>query len=736
MLSGRDFWSSHEGSGIRSLVLVDGPHGVRRQTGTADNLGFHEALPSTCFPTGSALGCSWDPALVGEVARALGREARALNVDVLLGPAINIKRSPLGGRNFEYLSEDPLLTGVLGTAYVHGVQSTGVGTCVKHFAANSQETDRLQVSAIISARALREIYLPAFERVVTQAAPTSVMSAYNAINGHFASENHWLLTELLRDEWGFDGLVVSDWGAIKDRVEALRAGLDLEMPGTGPAGADAIVAAVRDGRLDRELVEQSLARLSRLADRTAPDGAPIEVDLDAHHALARRAGAESIVLLRNEHQTLPLAAGTRVAVIGTFAADPQFQGGGSSHVNAARLDIPLDLLRDQLGTEAVTYAPGYSRDEDADPEALRADAVAAAQAADVALVFTGGYEIDQSEGFDRPDIDLPAGHVELIRAVAGAARRTVVVLCNGGVVSLEPWHDDVDAVLECFALGQGIGGSIADVLTGAVNPSGRLAESIPFKLSDNPSFLNWPGENLEVSYGEGVFVGYRYYTSAERAVRYPFGHGLSYTEFTQSDLQVEAAGEASAVARLTVRNDGDRAGAHVVQLYVAPAPSAVRRPVRELAAFAKVFLEPGEETTVELDLDRRAFAYWDEPGHRWWVQPGVYRIEAGRSSTVIDAVAAVTLAGDVERPKPLSLTSSVKEWFSHPVVGPALITSMMANATEEAKAASKENANLLRMVDSMPMGQFAKFPGVVLSDDTLAELVEVSVRAAEEPAPA
>ncbi|WP_312855084.1 family 78 glycoside hydrolase catalytic domain [Agromyces agglutinans] len=744
LLTGRDFWSTREGTvttggeqvGVRSIVLVDGPHGVRRQDGMADNLGFHMSLPSTCFPPGVALGSSWDPALIREVGEALGREARALDVDVLLGPAINIKRSPLGGRTFEYLSEDPLLTGALATEYVKGVQSVGVGTSLKHFAVNSQETDRMRVSAEVDERALREIYLPAFERVVTEAQPTTVMSAYNAINGVFSSENPWLLTRLLRDEWGFEGLVVSDWGAIKDRVEALRAGLDLEMPGTGDEGTEAIIAAVRDGRLDRSVVDRAVERLLRLAERTAPaaDAVADDVagdargfDVDAHHALARRAAAASVVLLRNEGETLPLVAGQRVAVIGELAEYPQFQGGGSSHVNPTRVDVPVDELRAALGVDAVTYAKGYATDASADATALLSEARDVAAAAEVAVVFVGLSEAEQSEGFDREHLDLPTEHVALIEAVAAVAARTVVVLSNGGVVSLEPWHDSVDAIVEGWALGQAVGGALADVLTGAVNPSGRLAETIPLALSDTPTYLNFPGENEVVRHGEGVFVGYRYYTSTDRAVRYPFGHGLAYTTFDYEGFDVTVTGADTAVARVTVRNTGPVAGAEVVQVYVAPAPSAVRRPVRELAGFVKVHLAPGEASVVEIPLGRRAFAHWDVTGGRWWVEPGTYVVELGRSAADVVDRADLLLEGDVDRPKPLSLESTVKEWFGHPLVGPALMQGMMANASPEQQAAAEANGNMLKMVESMPMGQFARFPGVEIPDEALEQLIALSL---------
>lgn len=598
----------------------------------------------------------------------------------------------------------------------------------------------MRVSAEVDARTLREIYLPAFERVVREAAPATVMSSYNAVNGVFSSENRWLLTELLREEWGFDGLVVSDWGAVKDRVEALRAGLDLEMPGTGDEGTAAIVAAVRAGTLDPALVDASVERLRRLAERTAarrgatgadgPTGADgatgaAGFDADAHHALARRAGAASAVLLRNEDGTLPLRNGQRVAVVGGFAVDPQIQGGGSSHVNPTRLDLPLDELRRALGEDLVTYAAGYPAAAGGAPDAaaLLAEARAAAAGADVAVVFAGLVEAEQSEGADRTHLDLPAAHAALIREVAAVAPRTVVVLQNGGVVSLEPWHDDVDAIVEAWTLGQAAGGALADVLTGAVTPSGRLAETIPLALTDTPSYLNFPGENERVRHGEGVFVGYRYYTTTERAVRYPFGHGLSYTEFAHDGLAAEATGPDTARVTVTVTNVGAVAGADVVQVYVAPAASRVRRPVRELAAFDRVHLEPGEARTVVLELDRRAFAFWDEPNDRWFVRPGGYEVQVGRSASDVVARVPLALEGDVDGPGPLSLESTVGEWFGHPVVGPLLLAGLMEKATPEQVRASEAG---LKLVEGMPMGQFARFPGVELRQEQLDQLIAAS----------
>ena len=552
LLSGRDFWSTQplDAAGVPSIVLTDGPHGVRRQAGQFDRLSLHDAMPATCFPAAVAVGSSWDPAVAERVGAAVGREARALGVHVALGPGVNIKRSPLCGRNFEYYSEDPLLAGLLGAAHVQGQQGQGVGASVKHFAANNQETDRMLVSADADERTLREIYLPAFERIVTQAKPATVMCAYNKVNGVYAAHNRWLLTEVLREEWGFTGAVVSDWGAVHDPVAALAAGLDLEMPGTGGLSAQRIVGAVRAGELDEAVVDAAAGRVLALARLAA--GPASGFDADAHHALARQLACDCAVLLKNDGGALPLTGSGPIAVVGEFARTPRYQGGGSSHINPTRVDTPLDAIRalaDEAG-RAVAFAPGFAVDStggntddgSSDPAALREEAVTAARQAGVTVIFAGLGEREESEGFDRETLDLPAAQVDLIRAVAAASPRTVVVLSHGGVVSLEGWHDDVDAILEGFLLGQAGGAAIADLLFGVANPSGRLAETIPLRLADNPSYVNFPGEQGHVRYGEGVMVGYRWYATVGLPVRYPFGHGLSYTTFAVSDLTVAATG--------------------------------------------------------------------------------------------------------------------------------------------------------------------------------------------------
>ncbi|QFU89597.1 glycoside hydrolase family 3 C-terminal domain-containing protein [Amycolatopsis sp. YIM 10] len=713
LLSGKDFWTTKAIADVPSMLLIDGPHGLRLQDAEGDHLGLHDSRPATCFPTAAAVGSSWDPDVAAELGAAIGREARVAGVTVNLGPGVNIKRSPLCGRNFEYYSEDSLLSGTLGAAHVRGLQGEGVGASVKHFAANNQETDRMRVSADVDERTLREIYFPAFEKVVTEAHPATVMCSYNRVNGVLATQNRWLLTDVLRDEWGFDGVVVSDWGAVNDRVAALRAGLDLEMPGTGGVTDAEIVAAVHRGELAEAVVDRSVQRVLALTGRVTP--ATGTLDVEAHHALAKRLATECAVLLKNERNTLPIAPEASVAVIGEFAVEARFQGGGSSHVNPTRVDTALDAIRAQ-GT-SVSHARG-----------LDDNAVEIARAADVTVVFAGLREIDESEGYDRDTIALPAGQVDLIRQVATVSRRTVVVLSHGGVVSLEGWHDDVDAILDGWLLGQASGAALADLLYGIANPSGHLAETIPRRLQDNPSYLNFPGEQGHVRYGEGVMVGYRYYETADVDVRYPFGHGLSYTTFETSALSVTVTGDDEAQVSVTATNTGAVVGKHVVQLYVATDAGPVRRPARELRAFAKVALAPGESRTVGLALGRRAFAYYDVELGRWVVAPGAYTVQIGHSAAEIVAEAPITLTGDVIT-RQLSLDSPVQDWFAHPVVGPLVLRRITESMTEEQAKQADDTPDWLRMVASLPMHQFTRFlamSGAHLPDDAFAELIDLS----------
>jgi beta-glucosidase len=719
LLSGRNFWETEpiEELGIPAIVLADGTYGLRHQSGRHDHLAMFESDPATCFPPGVAVGSSWDRTVAARLGSALGKEAVAQGVDIVLGPGINIKRSPLCGRNFEYYSEDPHIAGALGTAFTRALQAEGPGVSVKHFAANNQETNRQTISSDVDARTLREVYLPAFEQVVTEAAPATVMAAYNQINGVFAAENRWLLTDVLRCEWGFTGAVVSDWNAVRDRVASLAAGLDLEMPGGDAGHDDDLRTALSDGTLQSADLDASLSRVAALATRRP--GHRADVDYDAHHQIARELAAECAVLLRNEHQVLPIPADVRMAVIGEFAENLRFQGGGSAHVNATRVDQPLDAIRelaDEHGV-AVTYARGFNTDGSEDPTLLEI-AVDAARRADIAVIFAGLSETVESEGIDRPGIDLPADQVELIRAVAGVAHRTVVVLSNGGVVSLDGWHDDVDAILEGFLLGQGGGHAIADILFGRTNPSGHLAETIPMRLQDHPSSLNFPGEQGHVRYGEGVMVGYRYFTTYDTPTRYPFGHGLSFTRFQTGEPRLDVTGDDTVIVTVDVSNVGSRRGKHVVQVYVATDAGRVARPARELRGFDKVDLAPGETKTVQIELPRRAFAYWDVLQNTWVVAPGEYRVQVCVDANTVLHEQAITLAGD-RIVRELTMDTPMGEWFEHPQVGQRVLETLGFTS-------SQITPEQLAMVSSMTMSQFVNISGLDIPTQTLDELMAAS----------
>jgi beta-glucosidase len=713
-------------AGIEPVMLTDGPHGLRKQPRGA---GLTGSIPATCFPTASALGSSWDPDLAREVGAALGAEARAQDVAVVLGPGINIKRSPLCGRNFEYLSEDPHLAGRIGAAIVDGLQSQQVGGCVKHFAANNYETDRMRASSDVDERTLREIYLPAFEHVVRAARPWLVMCAYNKLNGTYASQHRWLLTELLRGEWGFDGLVVSDWGAVHDRVAALRAGLDLEMPPNLGVSDRAIIGAVAAGDLAEALLDEAAARVVRLV-RQARRREPAAGDDAAHHALARRAAAQSMVLLKN-NGVLPLAdaEGLTVAVIGEFARTPRFQGAGSSQVNAVRADVALDELAAALPRATLRFAAGFGLGDPSADEDLAAEAVRAAAGADVILAFLGLPAADESEGYDRDHIELPAAQTALLARLADAVPNApiVAVLFNGGVVRTSTWDHSASAVIECWLAGQATGSALADVLTGAVNPSGKLAETIPLRLADCPSYLNFPGEQGHVRYGEGVFVGYRGYDAADRPVAYPFGHGLSYTTFSYRDLRVAPAGTADAgdltlTVSCMIANTGGRAGREVVQVYVGDPAAAVARPPRELKAFAKIGLEPGAERAVSFALTARDLSYWSVAHGRWVLEPGEFLIAVGASSRDIRLAQAIVVEGSPP-PQVLSGMSTLAEWLADPAGARALREALGKGAD-----AILGDGALLRMIGDIPLSTLALY-----GTGITGELIETLVTAVGEP---
>ena len=703
---GSDFWHTApvERLGIPAILLSDGPHGLRTQEEPGEGAGLSDSLPATCFPTAAALASSWDPGLVRRVGAAIGVEARALGVAVVLGPGVNIKRSPLCGRNFEYLSEDPLLAGRLGAALVAGLQSQGVGASVKHYAANNQETDRHRVSAEVDERTLREIELAAFERVVTEARPWTVMCAYNKVNGTYASEHHRLLTQVLRREWGFEGLVVSDWGAVHDRVAALAAGLDLEMPPALGHSDAALVSAVRDGGLDEAVLDTSVTRVLQLVERAERRQPADGLDVDAHHDLARQVARECAVLLKNEHAALPLqpAPGERVAVIGAFAERPRHQGAGSSRVNPTRRDVPLEELRARVPEGvAVAYAPGFSLDDPDRDDELAGEAVDLARGADAVVVFLGLPAGDESEGYDRTHIDLPANQLALLARLAEVHAGPVVVLANGSAARTAPWEHHAGAVLECWLGGQAVGGAVADLLLGDANPCGRLAETIPLRLQDTPSYLTFPGEDGHVRYGEGVFVGYRGYDALDRDVGHPFGHGLSYTEFTYADLQTSVTGHGEDVTvevSCRVTNVGGRAGKEVAQLYVSPPPGPVARPVRELRGFDKLDLQPGASGTATFRLRARDLSYWSTALDRWALQPGTYELAVGASSRDPRLHAAVEVDAPPVRP-PLHAMSTVAEWLEHPDG----VAALRALAPDGELPEPLRDPGVVRMLGSFPL---------------------------------
>ena len=757
LLSGASAWDSRAipAALVPSFVMSDGPHGVRRQLGDADHLGIAESEKATCFPTASALAATWDPDLAREMGEALGLEARGLGVDVLLGPGLNIKRSPLCGRNFEYFSEDPILAGRMAAGLVDGIQSTGTAACPKHFAVNSQELRRMASDSIVDERTMREIYLTGFEIVCRDAGPRVIMSSYNLVNGTHAHENRHLLTEILRDEWGFDGMVVSDWGGCTDAVGAVRAGGSLEMPAPGLEDARRIVAAVEAGTLDASDVYARAQEVVNVASASAGLPAPTPYDVDEHHKLATRIASEAITLLRNEDDLLPLSAGTRVALIGDLADTPRFQGSGSSQVNPTRVEAPRELLEaqgeDARGLVAAGYARGYER-HGGTSDALIAEAVDLAKSADVALLYVGLDELAESEGLDRPHMRLPEGQDRLIEAVVAANPHTVVVLTGGASVEM-PWADSVPALVNGYLTGQGGAAAMLDVLTGAVNPSGRLAETYARSYEDHPTAAWYPATGPLSYYREGPFVGYRYFTTAGIDVAFPFGYGLSYSRFEYSDLEVDQEG-----ATLTVTNTSERDGADVVQLYVS-APGGVFGPARELKGFAKVEVPAGGSVRVTIPFDRYTFRHWETSRGAWETEAGTWTIYVGPN--VEDTPLSATL--DVEGTTPPPIDPALGHYLSADVAGitngefAVLLgrTIPTAHPTDEitasdpmselirakswlarlagrklhadkAKADAKGDPDLnVHFALNMPLGSIAKFTNGAVSADMIDAVVEV-----------
>ena len=651
--------------GIPELTVTDGPHGVRRVEDVSTFIST--SIPATCFPSAASMAATWNVPLIHELGQAIGEECIAQKVDVVLGPGANMKRTPLCGRNFEYYAEDPYLAGEIAVGFISGVQSKGVGTSLKHFAANNQEYQRLKINSVVDERTLREIYLPAFEAAVKKAKPWTVMCSYNKLNGTFAAENHKLLTEILKDEWGFEGFVVSDWGAVHNRVEALRAGLDLEMPGPRERRVKAVIDAVRSGELDESVLDEAVLRILKIVFKAAETKKGGAFPAEAHHALARRVAGEGMVLLKN-NGILPLQGHKKIAVIGRAAQEAYYQGGGSSHINPTQLDVPFDELKKLAGDASFTYADGYPRDESFD-QSLIDEAVRNASSAEAALLYLCLPASKESEGYDRPDLDFTDHQVALINAVTATQANSVVILNNGAPVVMSAWMDGAAAVLEAWMMGQAGGGAIADILFGKVNPSGKLAESFPLSLNDTPAYLNYPGENGTVRYGEGLFIGYRYYDAKQMPTLFPFGYGLSYTTFDYKNPKSSSSSFKDVdglTVSIDITNSGQLAGKEIIQVYVKDHEASLVRPAKELKAFAKVELLPGETKTISFTLDFRAFAFYNPAFKQWITEDGEFDILFGSSSTDIRCSLTVTLQSTLELPSILDRDSTLREWTNDP----------------------------------------------------------------------
>ncbi|MEE3437290.1 MAG: glycoside hydrolase family 3 C-terminal domain-containing protein [Lachnospiraceae bacterium] len=711
--SGRDFWHTKaiERLGVPSVMMCDGPHGLRKQEGEGDHLGINKSIETVCYPTAAALASSFDRDVMRQLGEALGQECQAENVAMLLGPGLNIKRSPLCGRNFEYFSEDPYLAGEMGASYVKALQSKGVAACAKHFACNNQETRRMSGSSQVDERTLHEIYLPAFEAVVKNGKARSLMCAYNAINGEFCAENKMLLTDTLREKWGFDGFVVTDWGAVKGRAKGIASGLDLEMPGGPNATGEELIEAVKAGTLSEADLDKAVMNVLHFVETAlAERDENAVIDRDACRELAEKLAGECAVLLKNE-DILPLQKGRKAVFIGEFAANPRYQGAGSSHIN-----VPHPVSALEAAGDAVTYARGYDAHSSKTDEALLAEALNAAKDAEAAVIFAGLPAACEADGADREQMRLPDNQNELIAAVSAVNPHTVVVLHGGSPVEL-PWLDKVPAVLLMYLGGEQVGAAAADLLWGKVNPSGHLAETWPIRLEDNPSYLNFPGEDGVVTYAEGIFVGYRYYDKKKMPVNFPFGHGLSYTDFSFSNLKADKeklTDRETVTVSVDVTNEGTSAGKAVVQLYVRDVKSTVRRPVRELKDFAKVALEPGETRTVTFVLDKRAFAYYEPKVHDFFVESGEFSVEIGLSCRDIRLAKSVHVEGTEEISFTIDANTTIGQLMKHPK-GAAFIRQMMGKSngpsdSEQAEAMGEGSEKIMQqMMFDMPLGSLVSY---------------------------
>ena len=736
LCSGLDFWNTKgiERLGIPSIMVTDGPHGLRKQAEGADHLGIYNSIPSTCFPSAVGLASTWNKDLIKQVGVALGEECQAENVGVLLGPGANIKRSPLCGRNFEYFSEDPYLSSQMAANHVKGVQSQGIGTSLKHFAANNQEHRRMSVDAIVDERTLREIYLASFEDVIKEAQPWTVMSAYNKINGEYASENNYLLNDILKDEWGFEGFVVSDWGAVNERVAGLANGLELEMPSSFGIGEKKIVDAVNGGELSVEKLEQAVERLLYIIFKAYDNQIENAVySKDAHHQLAREVASESMVMLKNEDSILPLKKEGTVAIIGEFAKQPRYQGGGSSHINPTKLESILEEIEMVSGEKTnILFAQGYDLASDDVDENMINEAKKIAESADTVVLFVGLPDRYESEGFDRKHLQMPENHVQLIEAIAEVQSNIVVVLSNGAPIEM-PWIGKVKGILEGYLGGQALGGAIADLLFGDANPSGKLAETFPKVLSDNPSYLNFPGEGDKVEYKEGVFVGYRYYDKKNIEPLFPFGFGLSYTNFEYSNLSVnkkEIKDTETVSVTVNVKNIGSTVGKEIVQLYIKDVESTVIRPEKELKGFEKVELQPGEEKTVNFTLNKRSFAYYNVELKDWHVETGEFEILVGKSSREIVLQDNMYVQSTTIIQKTVHRNTLLGDIFADPILAP-IAKGLMEKALKDSPFGSmaEGDSDVSEMMDAMlnymPLRALVNFSAGAFTEEMLSEIIGV-----------
>lgn len=728
LCSGADFWHTKgvERLGIPAVMVSDGPHGLRKQDDKADHLGVNDSIKAVCFPAGCATASSFSRETVEFLGGSIGEECQAEGVSTVLGPAMNIKRSPLCGRNFEYYSEDPFLSTEIAGAFVHGVQSRNVGTSPKHFMANNQEYHRMTSSSEMDERTMREIYLASFEGMVKKEKPWTIMNSYNRLNGTYLCENKEILTDILRDEWGFDGYVMTDWGAMNDRVSALKAGCELEMPASSGITDAEIVAAVKDGTLAEEVLDQACERILNIVYRFEENRDKEAVfDYEKDHESARKIEEECIVLLKNEEDILPLKKETKAVFIGKYAEAPRFQGGGSSHINTFKVESAVEAVNAWEEGVKPVYVKGFDDAEDETDEALLKEAVEAAKNADTAVIFAGLPDSFESEGYDRKHMRMPDCQNRLIEAVSEVQPNTVVVLHNGSPVEM-PWLDRVKGVVEAYLGGQAVGGAVVNVLYGKVNPSGRLAETFPLRLEDTPCYLTYGGEYDKSVYSEGVFTGYRYYASKDMKVLFPFGYGLSYTTFEYSNLvldQKEIKESGKLTVSVDVTNTGSCAGKEVVQLYVSAKESKMKRPVRELRGFDKIALKPGETKTVSFTLDKRAFAYWSVQIHDWHVESGDYEIQIGKSAQEIILKDSVQVESETVIPKVFTINSTMGEIMADPKGKMILEQSMKAltsggpaqamaeGAQDESGAISNEM--VAAMMEGMPLRQILSFvPGV------------------------